>query len=60
MKVFIVSYNEYTQYEGTDTWIREAFDSEEKAEDFIKEHQDEIYFNFGDKSYFEIIAKEVK
>ncbi len=59
MKVFIVTYNEYTPYEGTDTRIRRVFDSEEKAVAYIGNHSNELYEGYC-SSYFDIREEDVE
>jgi hypothetical protein len=60
MKVFVVMFNEYYQYEYDQSTLRKVFDSMEKAEAYIAENSSEVI----DKAYqdhnFEVIEREVE
>lgn len=59
MKVYVVMFNQYYQYEYDQSTLREVFDSMKKAEEYIQKHSSEVIENAYQDHNFEIIEKEL-
>jgi hypothetical protein len=60
MKVFVVTYHEWTDYEGEFIQLREIFDSMDKAHSYVSENADETYRTKNSGADFEIDEMEIK
>ena len=54
MKVYVVSYCEWCEYEYDRSTVRKLFDSMLKAQQYVSEHSDETYEKVHTGAEFEV------